>query len=273
MSESRAAQLLRSMRNDDGGMPPSENGASEPEPTALASIALDDARAVAWLESHQAGDGGYLVGPPGVGNDSPTPLAALALPPGPSRDRALAYVIAHQVQPTGNDERFPHDADTRGWGWTSRTFGWVEPTARAVHALKVLAPSGAADVLADGLRVLEDRECANGGWNYGNPEVLGRALEPYLQTTAAAVIALHDQPGALRDRGVAVLRRLWRDEQGGLGWAMTLVALELCGVEADDLSEALDVLVEETLLFHDAVALGWAAVGMGPALNRMRVGA
>src|SRR6266550_2033646 len=116
-----AAQLLATLQNGDGGFPPSAGAASEPEPTALAAIALDDAAARGWLQGHQRPDGGFIVGPEKVLNDSQTPLAALALPPGAARDRALDYVQTHQAPKLGADDRIPHDPETRGWGWTSTT--------------------------------------------------------------------------------------------------------------------------------------------------------
>lgn len=267
-----ASILLRGMQNADGGFPPSAGGISEAEPTALAAIALDDDAARAWLIGHQASDGALLTGPESLRNDSATPLAALALELGDQRDRAVEYVIDHQAQAIDRDERFPHDPATRGWGWTSRTFGWVEPTSRALHALKVLAPERGASVIADGRSVLEDRECVGGGWNYGNREVLGRDLEPFLQTTATAVIALHDEDTDLRARGISVIESLWPGEQGGLGWAQSLVALRLAGAPSGELEAALAAYVAETGLYGDGVALGWAAIGLGPALDRLRIG-
>lgn len=270
VSEHQAVEHLLSLRNGDGGFPPARGGESEPEPTALAALAIDDADARAWLEAHQRDDGGFTIGPESVRSDASTPLAALAMSPGSARDRAIEYIVGHQAQQLGRDERFPHDADTSGWGWTSLTFGWVEPTARALHALKLLEPN-AREVIADGRRVLEDRECVGGGWNYGNRVVLGRELEPYLQTTAAAVIALHDDAGPLRDRGLGVLEKLWPDEQGGLGWSMTLAAVRLCGAASDKLSSALATYVAQTGLFDDGVALGWAAIALGDGIDRLRV--
>jgi len=266
-----ASSLLRSMQNADGGFPPAAGGVSEPEPTALAAVALDDGDARGWLVAHQASDGGFITGPPALLNDSATPLAALALEPGDPRDRATSYVIDHQAQAIDRDERFPHDPDTRAWGWTSRTFGWVEPTSRALHALKVLAPLRAASVIADGRAVLADRECVGGGWNYGNRQVLGTDLEPFLQTTAAAIIALHDETSELRARGLSIIESLWPDERGGLSWSMSLVALRLAGRSGDDLARALAEYVAATGLYGDTVSLGWAAIGLGPGLERLRV--
>ncbi len=267
-SESEAVALLRELRQADGGYAPSPGGASEPEPTALAALALDDGQARGWLEARQLDDGGFVVGPLTVRNDSPTSLAAVALD-GEPRQRAVDYLLRHQAKPIGYDERFPHDPATRGWGWTSETFAWVEPTARAVLALKLLRPG--APEIADGVAVLSDRECSIGGWNYGNREVLGRELEPFLQTSAAGLMAVQDGPAALRERAVAVVEDLWSHEQGGLGWAMSLVALRLTDRDAAPLADALGTLVSESALLNDAVALGWAVLGLGERWAQLRV--
>jgi hypothetical protein len=272
VSNSRAVERLTALRNPDGGYGPSRGVESEPEPTALAAIALDDRGAMRWLEAAQRSDGGFVVGPPDVLNDSPTPLAAIALAPGASSARAIDYLIAHQApEQDDSDPRFPHDPTTRGWGWTSKTFSWIEPTARALLALKILRPD-ATDLIDDGYRVLADRECEGGGWNYGNRQVLGRDLQPFLQTTAASTMALHDGPAPLRDRGTAVIDRLWPDEPGGLGWAMGLAALRLCRADEGGLAAALESLIADTGLRDDGVALAWAAIALGDGVERLRIG-
>ena len=266
-SPENAAALLAELRARDGGFAPTVVGEAEPEPTALAAVALDDPQARAWLEAHQREDGSFLIGPEGVRNDVATPLAAIALADAAS-ERALDYLVGHRARLTGFDERFPHDASTQGWGWTSLTFGWIEPTARAVLALKLLRPD--AEEIADGIAVLTDRECTDGGWNYGNREVLGRTLEPFLQTTAAGLIAVHDGPVDLRDRAVAVVEALWDHEPGGLGWAMSVVGLRLAGIDASAHADELESLVEETRLRDDAVALAWAVLALGDGWQQLK---
>jgi len=269
MSRSKRAQeLLGQLRQPDGGFSPSLGGVSEPEPTALAALALDDADARRWLEEHQREDGGFVVGPASIRNDSSTALAALALG-GAARGRALDYLVGHRAQAQADDPRFPHDPDTRGWGWTSLTFGWTEPTSRAVLALKLLRPG--AEELQDGIRTLADRECRGGGWNYGNREVLGTDLEAFLQTTAAGLMAVHDGPADLRDRAVAVVDRLWSVERGGLGWAMSLAALQLVGRDEPGRTRELAELVETTSLLLDGVALAWAALALGDRWSLLRI--
>lgn len=268
-SHARALELLEGHRQADGGFAPAPGGISEPEPTALAALALDDAGAREWLEATQRSDGGFVVGPPGLRNDTATALAALALL-GDARERALDYLVEHRAQPQENDPRFPHDADTRGWGWTSLTFGWTEPTARGVLALKLLRRD--APELEDGLRTLADRECVGGGWNYGNREVLGRDLEPFLQTTAAGLMAVHDGPEDLRDRAITIVERLWSTERGGLSWSMSVTALHLAGVADDERADELSALVEETDLLSDGVALAWTVLALTDRWQLLKAG-
>lgn len=268
-SASDVARMLSELRQPDGGFGPSADAGSEPEPTAMAALALDDARARAWLLEHQRDDGGWLVGPESVGNYSATALGALATAD-IARERALDHLLTHRAVQAGADDRVPHDTSTRGWGWTPTTFGWVEPTARATLALKLLRPSATAEI-ADGLAVLADRECTDGGWNYGNRRVLEVDLPPSLQTTGSALLALHDRDDELRERGVATIHRLWADEPGGLGWAMSVVGLRLCGRAVGTLPEELGGLVETTGLLGDVVALSWTVLALGDGWQQLKI--
>ncbi len=245
--------------------------AAEPEPTALAAIALDDDDARGWLLQNQRQDGGFALVAASVVNDSSTALAALALPPGGPRESALDHVVSHQAQRLPANPDAPHDPSLRGWGWTPATFGWIEPTARAVLALLVLRPSAEAQI-ADGLAVLADRECAGGGWNYGNRLVLGVDLPPYAQTTAAAAMALQGVEPNLLVRGLSALDGLWRTEdRGGLSLAMSLAAFRLAErAEAGEVERALSTELEQSGLLDDVVSLSWAAIASGPGLERIR---
>ena len=171
----------------------------------------------------------------------------------------------------GSTTEVPHDASVHGWAWTEGTFGWVDPTARAILALRLFRPG--APAIDDGIGLLRDRETAGGGWNYGNRVVFGDDLWPYAQTTAAALVALQNVDPELQARGVSALRRLWREErEGGLSVAIATAALRLDGDEDADASErAMEELFERTAFMGDVVALAWSAIATGPALTRMVV--
>ena len=139
----RSAETLDRARTGDafGPMPGAE---PEPEPTALAAIALDDDAARRWLAGAQRSDGsfGLTAGP--VENDAATGLAALALPPGAERERALDHLVATPARTLPSDPVVPHDPNVPGWGWALGTAGWVEPTSRALLAFRRLRPDARA---------------------------------------------------------------------------------------------------------------------------------
>ena len=259
---------LRRSQGADGGFGPTPGAAAEPEPTALAAIALGDVGAIEWLAGHQAADGsvGMALGP--VWNDSATALAAFALG-GDERERALDHVAASQGRGTSNSPIVPHEGTLHGWAWTAGTAGWVDPTSRALLALRTLRPS--APQITDGVSYLADRACVGGGWNYGNRTVYGEDLPPYAQTTAAAMLALRPEDGRMFDQGLAALRALWpRERDGGLSLSTTLAAATAHGdpmVAA--VSDALHALFERTGFVGDTVALAWGAIATGPGLETL----
>ena len=265
------ASRLREARSADGGFGPRPGQPSEPEPTALATIALDDVDGRAWLSEHQLDDGSVSFDAATVVNDSATAFAAIGLRAGDARERALDHLEATLARTYRSTAAIPHDASFHGWAWTEGTSGWVDPTSRATLALRLLRPD--APAIADGLGLLADRETVGGGWNYGNRVVFGDDLWPYAQTTAAALLALQGTNPELEGRGMDMLRTLWRDErEGGLSLAMSSVVL---GLRRDsDTAGARGALVdlfERTAFLGDVVTLAWAAIATGPALSRLGV--
>lgn len=265
------ASRVREAQNTDGGFGPRAGLPSEPEPTALATIALDDAGGRAWLGEHQVPDGSVPFDADTVVNDSATAFAAIAFEAGDARERALDHLESTPAELAGSTSDAPHDASFHGWAWTEGTFGWVDPTARAVLALRLFRPGSAA--IDDGFGVLRDRETAGGGWNYGNSVAFGDDLRPYAQTTAAAMVSLQGADVDLVTRGMSALRRLWREEHdGGLSVALATAAFRLHGDEDADASErVLFELFGATAFMGDVVTLAWAMIATGPALTRLVV--
>jgi hypothetical protein len=260
-----AASLLDRHRNGDGGFGARAGQPSEPEPTALAALSLRDDRAKRWLVEHQREDGSLSIEAGPYVNDSATALAALAFDPGSDRELALDYLEASRAARVGSTAATPIDASAIGWAWATGTASWVEPTARALWALRVARPS--SPELAEAVGLLRDRESVGGGWNYGNRVVLGEDLPPFAQTTAIALIGLSGYDADLEARGLRVLRRLWRIESaGGLSLATTLVAFRVLGEATEAVRSALERLVSATALVEDSVALGWAALALGEEL-------
>jgi hypothetical protein len=260
-----AASLVARLRNADGAFGPRMSEPSELEPTALAVLALDDAGARTWLVEHQREDGSFStdVGP--YVNDSATGLGALALGPGAERERALDYLESSRALHVESTAAIPIDESAIGWAWARGTASWVEPTARALWALRVARPSSVK--IQDAVDLLRDRESVGGGWNYGNRVVLGEDLPPFAQTTAIALMGLSGLDHNLEARGLNTLRRLWRVESaGGLSLATALVAFRIHGEATEAVRFALERLISETGLLGDAVALAWAAIALDSPL-------
>ena len=233
-----AQSHLLSLQRDDGGWGTASTSPSTTEATALSVLALsgtDDPDAsrsarlgLAWLRERQRRDGSWPVSDQVPRSCWMTSLAVLALAGSPS-DRPLAlngagWILNQEGRPVPWFNRlffflFPKydvidlDLELKGWSWFEGTFGWVEPTAYALLALKRLREdlpeSPTAYRVAEGERLLLDRVCKGGGWNYGNSRVYDEELWPYADTTALTLLALQDRPGLLEVRsGLQALDRM-----------------------------------------------------------------
>ena len=266
-----ARELLERARNPDGGFGPRPGAPSEPEPTALGAIALDAADARAWLVANQRDDGSFGIVDGFVRDEAATGLAILALDDGEPRERALDRLEILEGEHIAFDPSTPMDGDIPAWPWTDDTFTWVEPTSRAMLALKRYRP--ASPRIVQGIEMLRDRRSVGGGWNYGNRVVLGEDLPPFAHTTAIAVLAVRGIDPELEREGSERLRGLWRAERTG---AISLALSRAVYALADDGDEvrAIDDALEETsattdLLLDDAVAAAWVAIATGPGLRRI----
>ena len=83
-----------------------------------------------------------------------------------------------------------------GWSWALDARSVVEPTARVLIACKALTPRDDA-TRREALRLLRERRCADGGWNFGKATDKGSDLGAYAQTTAIALIALQAESDTL----------------------------------------------------------------------------
>jgi len=231
---------LAAARNTDGGWGYTPGRASRVEPTCLALLACasggmppDPSVLARWPR-----EDGLLIDPQShTVNASDNGVALLAAQHagmgGASFVPALASAVAGmkgvKLPPSPTNRQ---DNTLQGWGWVANTFSWVEPTAWCVLALKTWtrAHRDAAVMarIADGERLLLDRVCRNGGWNYGNSNMLGKELFPYVPATAIALLALQDR----RDhdavkKSVAYLSAHCLDERSGMSLSLSRIALTL----------------------------------------------
>jgi hypothetical protein len=251
---------LRATQNPDGGWGSVRGRASNTETTSFATLALNsrsaDARTAAdrglqWLRQRQLPDGSW---PLHAGSQTGSWMTALAVTClaacGAAADhaaRGAAWLVEHHRGRTLGflpsmlyrviPDRMPvkMNPELKGWSWTPNEFSWVEPTAYALIALKKLGHrSGAAPArIAEAERMLDDRTCADGGWNYGNSWVYGEAIPAYLETTAITLIALQDRRGDERNqRGQAALERMLREAMSGLALSWSILCLRIHGKDA-----------------------------------------
>ena len=73
-----------------------------------------------------------------------------------------------------------------------------------------------------------DRVCDGGGWNYGNSQVLGRDLRPYVPTTALALLALQDKPAhPAVEKSLAWLSAHALSERSTMALSLAAIALSI----------------------------------------------
>ncbi len=248
---------------------PGESPTSPPRRCALEGDAAAAAVEKAWsaVRSWQSPDGGWR---PGAGVDQPGWGTALAVTLHCVRgvaDRAFDRGVEWLIRVKGDEGALwkriinklqpgavQHDASVQGWPWLPKNTSWVEPTAHALIALKKsLGPMRArkwpgvkAIEWRVGMaeRMLADRRCADGGWNYGNKLVQDVKLPSYPETTALALVGLQGSTASLG--GTLELARSLREKsRSRLARAWLAVALRNHGVDVagGDAPPSNDILV------------------------------
>ena len=157
------------------------------------------------------------------------------------------------------------DTSLQGWSWIPETASWVEPTAWCLLALKQWARIQGTRIdtyrLVVAERLLVDRCCVTGGWNYGNSNMLGRELKAFVPPTAKALLALKDRASLPEvERSIGFLEREGTAERSGLALSLACIALDAFGrVErADAVRAALGRHLPTTLSFGHQMSLAMA---------------
>ena len=294
------AGVLRDAQNADGGWPAIRGGSSNTEVTALATMALgavEDPGVGAsiagghrWLLARQRPDGGW---PPTTTVDESswmTAPAVLALSRSPGTRAAAIQGGRWLLEREGSGLRwfqrawfwlFPHtravdlDPELKGWPWSAGTFSWVEPTAYALFALEkvgtALPEARTRHRIEQGRRMIYDRACPGGGWNYGNTRVRGEALTPYADTTALALMAVRDgEPREATRQGLRVLEDLSREARSGLTLGWTVLCLDLYGVPSASWRERLRQQYADTHFLGRTKPLALAVLALNGGARMFR---
>jgi hypothetical protein len=270
-SESSAlARALLTGRNADGGWGYYRGKVSRLEPTCWALLALagysetsDQARVLSTWPA----PGGVLLDGPAVPNYGFHGVGLLALQAlGIEHEAGNATLLASLQRARGTTLASSpinrQDNSLQAWSWTPDTFSWVEPTAWCLLALKKWSRADNSLVdrarVAQGEALLIDRCSPAGGWNYGNSNMLGKELHPYVSTTAIALMAMQDRADlvAVRRSG-DFLERHMLAERSGLAFSLALLALRVLGRPHEHLFTAIKKQTATTLMLgnHLNVAL------------------
>ncbi len=292
-----AQSHLLGLQRPDGGWGAASGGPSATEPTALSEMALrgtDDPeaamsvdRGIGWLRERQRSDGSWPPSDQVPMGSWMTSLAVLALADSPI-DRSHAttggrWLLEREGRPVPWMSRlffflFPKhdvidlDLELKGWPWFEDTFGWVEPTAYALIALKTLRgdlpESRTRSRIEEGERLLLDRTCEGGGWNYGNSRVYDEELWPYPDTTALALLALQDRPALPEVRSsLEALDRMVARNESLLVTSLALLCSRVYSRPVETLSRRILEHLEGGSPWIDVRALSLAGLALrdGPA--------
>jgi len=183
------------------------------EPTALALLALrlqpraNCKKGTSFLESCQRPDGSWPAFE-GDGEGSwATALAIIALARlggNWSRvQRGVAWLLKVRGQESHwsakwryrlFDRHVRFDPDKYGWPWTQGAASWIVPTSYSLIALRLAfgccLPPAVKERIDNGTAMLFDRGCPGGGWNAGNGMAFDVPLEPHIDVTSLALLAL-----------------------------------------------------------------------------------
>lgn len=253
------AQRLREHANPDGGWGYIPGRRSRVEPTSWALLSLTAARpagdwspdpALQFLQRARTARGllaDDADAPPNYAFSALAALTAAHIDPRLTtawlRGPAEAIVGGRGVALLDRSETRQRNS-LQAWPWIDGCFSWIEPTAWCLLLMKRLRrdwpDARLSERVEEAERLLFDCSCDGGGWNYGNGAVLDQSLDPFVPTTALALLALQDRPGhpAVR-RGLAYLRTHAHDEPSGMALSLALVCLARFGMPTDALEEAL----------------------------------
>jgi hypothetical protein len=138
--------------------------------------------------------------------------------------------LAHWLRPASVE----FDPGLCGWPWQAGASSWIEPTAHALMALRgAQVHTNSPEVssrIENGERMLLERRCRDGGWNYGNRRVLGADLPSYPETTALALMALGGHASVQWGAVLNHVERMWRETRSPLARAwLGACLLQYCG--------------------------------------------
>jgi hypothetical protein len=246
------SEVLRAAASSTSGWPYFGGQSSRLEPTCWALLALMSEGGTAFLERCQP-HGALMADdphqPPNLAFNGLAAVLTLSRPdvlPGARTSGLLAAIAGLRGIAVPQAPEFRQDNSLTGWPWIDGTFSWVEPTSWCLLALKKMKTAGEPMTSAiesrivEGERLLIDRACASGGWNFGNSAVLGQDLRPYVATTAIALLALQDRRSEpVVARSLAYLEDHALTQASGMSLALSLICFHVFKLDPDALQRRL----------------------------------
>jgi len=288
VAERRDRTVIAASRATGVGYSAGQSGRLEPTAwtlLALAAAGQSDVPAAAQFLVRAQREDGWLVEDPtwpvNIGFNALVAFTWFAhqdLAPSDARTRLLAALAASKGVQAPNQPQSSQDNSLQGWSWIDGTFSWVEPTSLGLLALKRARTRGgssqAADArIAEAERLLVNRTCREGGWNFGNAVVLDQDLRPYVPTTALALLALQDRrDDAAVVRSLEYLEAHWPDEISSMATGLSLICLDVFDRPTDRVAERLRDHLANTAsdnLHGSAVALYALSARGGPHAFRL----
>jgi hypothetical protein len=267
-------QFLLEGRNADGGWGYYTRKVSRLEPTCWALLALGaDADGFDVLRRWPVTDGLLLEhrgGEPNFGFHGIALLALRALNIEHESGNASLLSAVQRVKGIALEPSsvVKQDNSLQAWSWIAGTFSWAEPTAWCLLALKKWAAANPRAIdrtrvdVAE--RLLIDRSCPTGGWNYGTAEVMGQQLKPFVPTTAVALLAMQDRlANPVVERSRQFLETHATAERSGVALALALVALRVLRLPLDPVIAALREQAPTILAMGNHMSAAMALYALG----------
>ncbi len=231
-----------------------------------------------WLARTQRADGLLVDASDAPANFTSNGLAACVLahlervrPKADTADlRRLVGGIINTKGMSVSDPDPRQDNRLQGWPWMPDTFSWLEPTAWCVLALKKAGQRSreATARIDEGDKLIVNRVCESGGWNYGNASVIGQDLRPYVPTTAIALIAMQDRPRtAAVERSVSWLRDSRLKEPSATALALASIALRIHGLPVEDVDMRLADDVDRAVRLGNVHALAMMLYALSSSMH------
>ena len=234
----RSAQdfLLRTQLSEGGWGYTNDATQAYPEPSCYSLLALKDtsfssAKTLSWLSSLVHADGKLFL----PGDNLPnwgTSLLLMTLTRLNElpvvRQSSIDWLVEWKSKTGDASAVVLLNGNLVGWSWISDTFSWVQPTSYAVLALK-LAGLKTHQRVKEAEELLFDRMCLQGGWNFGNPVVLGQPIDPSAMETAFALFALQDIQDTLGrvEKGLDILEQTTNQSPTTMALALCILCLDI----------------------------------------------